>query len=157
VAPTIAFPTSEDGMMRLNSSAFDDQGPIPVVYTCDGEDISPPLSIDGLPVDTGSLLLTVIDPDAPAGDWVHWVVFDVVPTSQIAAGVSGLGTPGVNSWGRNGYGGPCPPSGSHRYVFRVLALDSMLGLPAGSALQGVLDAASDHVLEQATLTGTYSS
>jgi hypothetical protein len=156
-APTIAFPTSEGGAMRLNSSAFDDQGPIPVMYTCDGDDISPPLSIDALPADTGSLLLAVVDPDAPNGDWVHWVAFDVPPASDIAAGTSDLGTPGVNSWGRTGYRGPCPPSGTHRYVFRVLALDSMLGLPAGSALQDVLDAAVDHVLDQAVLTGDYSS
>jgi Raf kinase inhibitor-like YbhB/YbcL family protein len=153
---TVTYPTSEDGVMRLSSPAFGDQRAVPVVYTCDGDDTSPPLEIEGIPEGTESLVLTVVDPDAPSGTWVHWVAFDITPTSDIPAGVSELGTAGSNSWGRSTYGGPCPPSGTHRYVHSLYALDTRIGLPEGAGIQEVLDAAAGHVLDQATLVGTYS-
>lgn len=96
------------------------------------------------------------DPDAPAGVWDHWIVYDIPPGTPIPEAVESLGTPGRNSWGRTDYGGPCPPSGTHRYFFSVFALETSLGLAAGADKSEVLDAISGHVLAKATLMGHYS-
>jgi len=147
--------------MDLTSDAFEHEGAIPARYTCDGEDLSPPLSITGIPDGTASLALVVDDPDAPRGVWDHWVVSDIPtpggpsPTLIIPAGQAPPGTPGANSWGRTGYGGPCPPSGTHRYFFVVYALDIRPGLPPGASKADLLDAAEGHVLAEATLMGRY--
>ncbi len=148
--------------MELMSSAFDADGPIPVKYSCDGEDKSPPLSWAGVPEGTVSLTLIVDDPDAPVGTWVHWVLYD------IPGDVDGLpeGLPdedeltdgsrhGKNSWGRRDYGGPCPPGGTHRYFFKLYALDTKLGLRPGAGVKQVTDAMEGHVLAEARLMGTY--
>ncbi len=142
--------------MRLSSPAFSHHAWIPTRYTCDGENVSPPLRIEELPPGTASLVLVVEDPDAPGGTWDHWTVYDITPTSALPEGAEPDGTPGTNSWGRTGYGGPCPPHGTHRYVFRLLALDTRLGLAPGATKAAVLDAAAGHVLAEATLVGHYS-
>ena len=142
--------------MELTSSAFDHEGSIPVTYTCDGADISPPLSIGGLPASAVTLALVMDDPDAPAGTWDHWVAFDVPVQDEIAEDVGVLGTAGSNSWGRTGYGGPCPPSGTHRYFFTVYALDAELGLASGAPKSEVLAAIEGHELGRAVLMGTYA-
>ena len=141
--------------MRLTTTAFEHDGDIPSRHTCDGPDTSPALLIDDLPPDAVSLALVLDDPDAPAGTWVHWLAYDIEPVLAIPEGVARLGTPGTNSWGRTGYGGPCPPSGRHRYVFTLYALDAKLRLAAG-ADKATLSAALDgHVLAASVLMGHY--
>ena len=141
--------------MHLSSPVFVNGGTIPVRYTCDGDDVSPPLDIDDVPEGTRSLVLVMEDPDAPHGTWDHWVAYDIEPLTHVSEGTPSLGTPGRNSWGRQGYGGPCPPSGTHRYVFRILALDRVLGLPPDLGKEQVLKAAEGHILEEAVLVGLY--
>lgn len=161
--PTSAMPTSNrptlkpipERTMRLTSPAFVNGSTIPPRYTCDGDDVSPALDIEDIPPGTESLMLIVEDPDAPRGTWDHWVAYDIAPISHIPEANPDVGTPGRNSWGRLGYGGPCPPSGTHRYVFRVLALDRTLGLPSGATKAEVLEAAHGHVLAEAVLVGLY--
>lgn len=157
---------SEEGVtmaIEFSSSAFEDGAPIPRKYSCDGEDISPALSWDNLPAGTQSLALIMDDPDAPRGTWVHWVVYDIPPESAgFAENVSatgdgpGGGKQGNNSWKRIGYGGPCPPGGTHRYYFKLYALDTVLGLEAGATKGRLLKAMEGHVLDQGQLMGTFS-
>jgi Raf kinase inhibitor-like YbhB/YbcL family protein len=151
--------------MTLTSSAFADGEPIPEIHSCDGADISPPLSWSGAPAGTRSFALLCDDPDAPGGTWTHWAACD------IAANVSGLPEDhpkdarvgdvrqAVTDFGRPGYGGPCPPPGHgvHHYNFRLLALDvARLDLPADATFADVAEAAEAHVLDSAELVGTYS-
>ncbi len=147
--------TAESGM-RLTST-FEHNGAIPVRYTCDGANVSPPLTISDPPAGTVSLALVMDDPDAPAGVWDHWIVYDIPGDLTVIPEDAGpLGTPGANTFGRTGYGGPCPPGGTtHRYFFTVYALDTTLGLEPGSDKAKLLDASSGHVLAEATLMGTY--
>jgi Raf kinase inhibitor-like YbhB/YbcL family protein len=145
----------EEDTMEL-TSVFEDQEPIPTRYSCDGEGISPPVQIAGIPEGTVTLALIMDDPDAPAGTFDHWVAFDIPPTGEIPEDVGDLGTAGRNSGRRLGYTPPCPPSGTHRYVFRVYALDTELGRPEGATKGEVLAAAEGHVVGQGTLIGTYS-
>jgi len=147
--------TTKGGVMELTSPDFQSEGPIPARYACDGADESPELRIEGIPQNTVSLVLIMDDPDASVGTFDHWVAFDIQPTEVISANVGVLGTGGLNSWKRLGYGGPCPPSGTHRYFFRILALDTELGLEEGATKEDVLAASSEHVLGEATLMGTY--
>lgn len=142
--------------MRLASAAFDHDGLIPPLYTCDGSDVSPPLSLSDVPAGAASLTLVMDDPDAPVGTWDHWVAFDIPVVTEFAENVGPLGTGGLNSWGEVGYGGPCPPGGTHRYFFTVYALDAELGIPRGSTKTQVLEAMDGHVLADATLMGRYS-
>jgi Raf kinase inhibitor-like YbhB/YbcL family protein len=153
--PPAATP-SEETSMRLMSTAFEHEGDIPTRFTCDGDDLSPALTILDIPPDAVSLALVMDDPDAPRGTWDHWVAYDIAPLEQVPENVASLGTPGTNSWGRTGYGGPCPPSGTHRYIFTVYALDARLGLEPGADKAAVLDALADHVLAEAILMGRYS-
>ena len=141
--------------MRITTTAFEHEGDIPSRHTCDGADISPALAIDDLPPGTVSLALVMDDPDAPRGTWVHWVAYDIEPVSAIAEGVAALGTPGTNSWGRTGYGGPCPPSGRHRYIFTLYALDARLGLAPGADKEALSVALDGHVLARSVLRGHY--
>lgn len=143
--------------MEVTSPAFEADGPIPERFTCDGADESPELSITGLPEGTGSMVLIMEDPDAPVGTWDHWVAYDIEPVGTIPENVGSLGTDGLNSWKRFGYGGPCPPGGTHRYFFRVLALDGELGLAEGATKDEVLNAVEGRVLAEATLMGTFSA
>ncbi|RIH89443.1 YbhB/YbcL family Raf kinase inhibitor-like protein [Calidithermus roseus] len=137
----------------LSSSAFAQGKPIPAKYTCDGLDISPPLAWSDAPRGTQSFALIMDDPDAPAGTWVHWVLFNLPAQTHQLAEKAVQGVQGRNSWGRLGYGGPCPPSGTHRYFFRLYALDTLLQLPAGATKEQVLRAMQGHVLAQAELMG----
>lgn len=142
---------------KITSPAFAQKGAIPERYTCDGQDISPPLQIGNVPEKAKSLALIVDDPDAPAGTWVHWVVWNVPPqTREIREnGLPAEAAQGLNDWNRNRYGGPCPPSGIHRYYFRLYALDTTLNLAATTGKGALLRAMQGHVIAQAELMGTY--
>ena len=142
--------------MKLTSPAFANNGAIPSEYTCDGNDLSPELSISDVPSNSKSLVLISDDPDAPVGTWDHWVVFNMNPsTKEIPKGTEPKGAAGKNSWGRTGYGGPCPPSGTHRYFFKLYALDTMLHLPQGATKKDIEKAMHGHIITQAELMGTY--
>lgn len=142
--------------LTITSSAFDKGGLIPQVFTCDGDDVSPPLQIEGVPSDAESLVLIMDDPDAPVGTWDHWIVFNMPPgTREVPEGAQPEGVGGKNSWGRVDYGGPCPPDKEHRYVFKVFALDLLLELGQGVSKQDVLDAMKGHVLGYGELVGRY--
>jgi Raf kinase inhibitor-like YbhB/YbcL family protein len=151
--------------LTLTSSAFADNGPIPARYTCEGDDVSPPLAWTGAPPGTRSLVLIVDDPDAPDPaaprmTWVHWVVYDLPATAsgleEGADRLPGKARHGLNDWKRAGYGGPCPPVGRHRYVHKLYALDTELGVLASPTKPHVLDAMQGHVLAEAFLIGTYA-
>jgi Raf kinase inhibitor-like YbhB/YbcL family protein len=146
----------------LSSTVFGHMESIPSKYTCDGANISPPLHWTDVPVGTISVVLICDDPDAPVGTWVHWVCYDIpfekggllegVPkTDVIPAG----GKQGINDFRKVGYGGPCPPSGTHRYFFKLYALDCMLQLHAGKSKEEVEIAMEGHVLGQTELVGVY--
>jgi Raf kinase inhibitor-like YbhB/YbcL family protein len=142
----------------LTSSGFSDGATIPRRYSCDGDDVSPPLAWSGVPAGTKALLLTVTDPDARG--FVHWVAWDLAPDlGGLAEGASGAlpdGAPeGRNDFGRTGWGGPCPPSGTHRYVFTLTALAAPLGLPRGTALAAVRQQAAGTTVGETKLEGTY--
>jgi Raf kinase inhibitor-like YbhB/YbcL family protein len=144
-------------IMALTSPAFNAGEPIPTKFSCDGEDISPELDWFGIPEGTVSLALIMDDPDAPVGTWVHWVLYNLpMDLSGLREGMTGVGLDGTNSWNQAGYGGPCPPSGTHRYFFKLYALDIYLDLDPG-ADKGALEAAMEgHILGQAELMGTYN-
>ena len=144
--------------MFILSPAFLNGNQIPDKYGCHGQDINPPLEFSGVLQETKSLVLIVDDPDAPSGDWVHWLVFNINP--QIA-GISENAIPagatvGLNSFGNEIYEGPCPSSGTHRYHFKLYALDTFLNLSASAEKSDVLLAMDKHILTQADLMGTYS-
>ncbi|MBN2050913.1 MAG: YbhB/YbcL family Raf kinase inhibitor-like protein [Spirochaetales bacterium] len=148
--------------MTITSTAFEDGGPIPAVYSCKGDDSSPPLTWSGAPEDTRTFVLICDDPDAPIGTWVHWVYFDIpAETTGLKEGVpSGAdpstgGVQGKNSWKRNDYGGPCPPFGTHRYFFKLYALDAVLVLGSDATKAKVEKAMEGHILAQAQLMGTF--
>ncbi len=144
-------------VMVLSSSAFENNGTIPSEYTCDGSNISPPLTIINVPTNAQSLALVVEDPDAPRGTVTHWIVWNIPPQkSQFAKGEKFDLPQGITVFGTTGYGGPCPPSGTHRYFFKLYALDSMIELGEGSTKENLVQAMSGHVLEQASLIGKYS-
>lgn len=149
--------------IQVTSSAFTEGGSIPSKYTCDGANVSPPLKWTSIPDATKSIALISDDPDAPRGTWVHWVVYDlpaslrelpeaVPPDKTLANG----GKQGTNDFGKIGYGGPCPPSGTHRYFFKVYALDKALGLAPGATKAQLLKAMEGHVLAEGQLMGKYA-
>ena len=150
--------------IEITSSAFTEGARIPTKYTCDGEDASPPLNWTGVPQGAKSIALITDDPDAPGGTWVHWVLYGLPPdTTELPEGLpktdelrSGA-RHGVTDFGRNEYGGPCPPPGrgAHRYYFKVYALDAEIGLGAGSTKQDVLEAMKGKILAEGQLMGTY--
>lgn len=142
--------------MRLSSSAFQNMQTMPAQFTCAGENISPPLSVDGAPAEAKSLALIMHDPDATGGeDFKHWVVWAIDPaTKEILEGGAPSGSSeGLNDFGRVGYGGPCPHQGRHRYVFELFALDTALELPSTTSAQKLAVEMDGHVLAHATLTG----
>ncbi len=141
--------------IELKSSAFSATGEIPERYTCDGEDVNPPLEMGELPENTKSLVLIVEDPDAPNGVWGHWIVWNIAPVKHIAED-SVPGTEGKNSFGKHHYGGPCPPSGSHRYFFKLYALKERLELDMNADKEDVEAAMADKILGRGELMGTYS-
>jgi Raf kinase inhibitor-like YbhB/YbcL family protein len=149
--------TTSSTTLKLSSTAFAPGGAIPALYTCDGKDVNPPLAISGVPKGTESLILTVEDPDAPSGTWNHWVVFDIDPSvTLIGEDTQPAGVAGKGSADNLSYQGPCPPSGSHRYIFTLYALNRKLSLPEGASKDQVLNAINGYVLGRAELVGTYA-
>jgi Raf kinase inhibitor-like YbhB/YbcL family protein len=157
IALAIVSFASGEAKMKIISSAFQEGGNIPSKFTCDGGDTSPPLQIAEVPSGAKSLALVVDDPDAPSGLFTHWMVWNISPQNNtIAEGSTPKGVHGRNDFGKSGYGGPCPPSGTHRYYFKIFALDRELELPAG-AKRSQLDAAmKGHVIGQGELMARYS-
>lgn len=153
--PTPDSPSS----MTIRSPAFTQNEAIPAEYSCDGRNVSPPLQITDIPVRSKSLALIVEDPDAPGGNFIHWIVWNIPPVSTVwaAGGVPAVAVQGINDFGTMQYGGPCPPLGEeHQYVFRLFALSRMLNLD-NTANDTALHKAMDGViLEESTLTGRYS-
>ena len=141
--------------LKILSPAFTDHGPMPVKYSCKGENINPPLHVRDLPPDTVSLAIIVEDPDAPSGVFDHWVVWNIPPMAEIPEKLD-LGVSGNNSKGKPGYTGPCPPSGTHRYAFKVYALDSLLDLPPGTGKKNLLNTMKDHILAGGEVVGIFS-
>ena len=148
---------------ELTSIAFAAQASVPRDYTCDGNDTSPPLSWTNPPQGTQTFALICDDPDAPGATWVHWVLFNIPgATRSIPANIPAQdrlpdgSLHGRNSWGRLEYGGPCPPSGTHRYFFKLYALDTKLPLGAGAPKDDVVSTMQRHVLAQVELVGTYA-
>lgn len=141
--------------MKLTSPAFRNNAYIPAKYTCDADDINPPLNIEDMPEGTKSLALIVDDPDAPAKIWAHWVVYDI-PAAVSTIGENTVpGTQGVNDSNPRNYGGPCPPSGTHRYYFKIYALDKVLGLKEGTDKKALEKAMEGHIIARAELMGLY--
>src|SRR5712692_1015859 len=161
-APPANTPKQDKAEIKLTSVAFKDGGPIPRAYTCDGVNISPPLEWSGAPKTAKTIAIVCDDPDAPAGTWVHWVLYNLpadrlgmvenVPTTD---NVPGGGLQGTNDFQKIGYGGPCPPSGTHRYFFKLYALDSELPLKPGATKADLEKAMEGHVVTQGQLMGTY--
>jgi Raf kinase inhibitor-like YbhB/YbcL family protein len=148
--------------MRLSSDAFEHGQEIPKKFSCDGEDVSPPLAWEDPPEGTRAFALICDDPDAPIKTFTHWLVYDLpadrraLPQSLTKSEtVLGGGTQGKNSFGRLGYGGPCPPTGVHRYFFKLYALSAPLGLPPGAGKDELLAAMKGRVLAETELMGTY--
>ncbi|MGM0576699.1 MAG: YbhB/YbcL family Raf kinase inhibitor-like protein [Myxococcota bacterium] len=150
--------------LTLISPAFEPEGEIPQKYTCEGEDVSPPLEIAGVPAEARSLALVMDDPDVPDPDdpqrtWVHWVLYDLPPdTTSLPEGLDELpegAMEGLNDWKRTGYGGPCPPIGRHRYFHKLYALDTELGDLGKPTKAELLEAMEGHVLARTELVGTY--
>ena len=143
--------------LTVTSAVFAEGAAIASKYTCDGGDVSPPLAIGAMPADTRSLALIMDDPDAPGGIWVHWVIWNIpaqtreIPENGLPAGASQR----RNDWKRNGYGGPCPPSGTHRYFFKLYALDTTLTLAPSATKADLEHAMKGHVLAAGQLMGTY--
>jgi Raf kinase inhibitor-like YbhB/YbcL family protein len=143
--------------MKITSSAFQQGGNIPSKFSCDGPNTNPPVQISDVPPEAKTLVLIVDDPDAPSGLFTHWAVWNIPPqTNTIAEGSAPKGAQGTNDFGRSGYGGPCPPSGTHRYYFKIFALDRELDLPFGAKRSQLDGAMKDHVIAQGELMGRYS-
>ena len=144
----------EGANMKIFSQSFPNDKFIPQKYTCEGDDVNPPLTIEGIPEKTKSLALIVDDPDAPGGTWVHWVVFNIKVKDTIDED-SVPGMQGINDFKEKDYGGPCPPSGIHHYYFKIYALDTKLDLKEGIKKQDLEKAMEGHVLDQTELVGLY--
>jgi len=148
--------------LKLTSSAFKEGEAIPRGYTCDGANVSPPLEWTGVPTTAKTLAIIADDPDAPAGTWVHWVVYNLpaeglglIENTPQTETLNGGGLQGKNDFGKIGYGGPCPPSGTHRYFFKIYVLDGELALKSGATKAEVEKAMEGHIIGQAQLMGTF--
>ncbi|MEE8509586.1 MAG: YbhB/YbcL family Raf kinase inhibitor-like protein [candidate division NC10 bacterium] len=148
--------------MQITSQAFEAGGMIPAKYTCDGPDLSPPLRWADPPAGTQSYALIADDPDAPVGMWVHWVLWNIPADASgleenlsKSASLPNGAKQGTTDFRRIGYGGPCPPSGTHRYFFKLYALDTMLELPSSTTKRDLEGAMQGHILGQAELVGKY--
>jgi Raf kinase inhibitor-like YbhB/YbcL family protein len=148
--------------LKLESTEFKEGEMIPARFTCDGENVSPRLRWSNVPAGTKSLALVAEDPDASSGSWVHWVMFNIpAEVTELAEKIPSVKTlpngsvSGANDFRKFGYGGPCPPSGTHRYFFRIYALDTTLSLEPGASKKQVLDAIRGHILSQGELMGKY--
>jgi Raf kinase inhibitor-like YbhB/YbcL family protein len=152
-----------ENLVVIESASFTQNQSIPSKYTCDGPDVSPPLEWKNIPEKAKSIVLICDDPDAPAGVWVHWVCYDIPPVKKsLSEGIPKSdslpigGKQGITDFGSIGYGGPCPPSGTHRYFFKIYALDRMLGWPAGKTKKDIEHAIKGHILAQGQFIGVYS-
>lgn len=143
--------------MKITSPAFEHNQEVPSKYTCDGENVNPPLQFSDVPSEAKSLVLIVDDPDAPSRVWVHWIVFNIDPkTLEIRENSIPQGAvSGVTDFGKPGWGGPCPPNGTHRYFFKLYALDTQLSLDATADKKSVEHAMENHIITQAELIGLY--
>jgi Raf kinase inhibitor-like YbhB/YbcL family protein len=154
---------SEEAEMRIMTPAFKEGEVIPKIFTCDGEDVSPPLSWESAPEGTRSFVLISDDPDAPMGTWVHWVLYNIPPDTTALpqgmpkdAALKDGSRQGVTDFGRPGYGGPCPPKGKpHRYYFKLYALDAVLELEGKPGKKDVEKAMKGHIIAEAQIMGTY--
>lgn len=149
--------------IKVTSPAFKEGQPIPGAYTCDGANVSPPLEWSGVPKNAKTLAIICYDPDAPAGTWVHWVLFNLpadktglVENTQATETLSGGGMQGTNDFKKIGYGGPCPPSGTHHYFFKLYVLDAELSLKPGATKAELEKATAGHIVTVGQLMGTYS-
>jgi len=140
--------------LRITSPVFQNREIIPAKYTCDGVNVNPPLSIEGIPEGTRSLVLIVDDPDAPMETWDHWIVWNIPPVEKIEEN-SVPGIEGLNDFNKHSYGGPSPPSGTHRYFFKVYALDTKLDLNRNSRKEDVERAIEGHILAKGEIVGLY--
>jgi Raf kinase inhibitor-like YbhB/YbcL family protein len=151
------MPASTTNIIKITSPAFTNNQPIPAKFSCDGEGINPPLDINDIPAKAKSLALIVDDPDAPAGLWTHWLVWNINP--QVTAikenSVPSGSLVGKNTSGNSNYDGPCPPSGQHRYFFKFYALDTVLNLASGSERPALENAMKGHIIDNGELMGTY--
>ena len=143
--------------MKIECPEFQNETAMPSKFTCDGEDVAPPIKITGVPKDAKTLALIVDDPDAVSGTWVHWTVWNIPAEASVMleGGLPGSIAQGVTSSGNIGYAGPCPPSGTHRYFFRAYALDSELDLSPETMADALMQAMEGHVLDKAQLIGLY--
>jgi Raf kinase inhibitor-like YbhB/YbcL family protein len=155
VNPVPSLQNNSD-LMKISSPAFGHNEPLPAKYTCDGKGVTPPLTIAGVPKDAKSLVLIFYDPDAPSGNFVHWTVWNINPGLTEIAENSKPGVEGITSYGKPGYGLPCPPSGTHRYTFKLQALDTLLNLSPRVDAKQLEKAMEGHILGQAELIGLYS-
>jgi Raf kinase inhibitor-like YbhB/YbcL family protein len=163
-APPPATPATQQqkSELKLTSTAFKEGEAIPRGYTCDGANVSPPLEWTGVPKSAKTIAIIADDPDAPTGTWVHWVLYNLpaaglgmIENTPLTETLNGGGAQGKNDFGKIGYGGPCPPSGTHRYFFKFYALDSELPLKPGATKNDVEKAMEGHTVGQAQLIGTY--
>src|SRR5712664_425158 len=161
--PATNSPQDKKMSIQVTSVAFKEGQPIPRQYTCDGVNVSPPLEWAGAPKTAKTIAIIADDPDAPSGTWVHWVLYNVpaenigmVENLPATESLKAGGFQGKNDFGNIGYGGPCPPSGTHRYFFKIYALDSELPLKAGATKADLEKAMEGHIVAQGQLMGTYS-
>lgn len=144
---------------KLQSPAFNDGNSIPSKYTCDADNISPPLMWQNEPENTKSFVLIVDDPDAPAGNWDHWIIFNIpITIHELSENLHSLpdgAQYGKNSWGKTSYGGPCPPDGEHRYFFKLYALDTNLNISSNATKSQIISAMDGHIIADAKLMGKY--
>lgn len=148
--------------IKITSSAFSEGGMIPAKYTCDGEDISPPLKWEAVPEGTVSIALICDDPDAPMGTWVHWILYNLPPdTKQLSEKfpddetLPNQARQGITDFGKTGYGGPCPPGGTHRYYFKIYALDTKIDIVKIADKASVVQSMQGHIIGEGTLMGRY--
>jgi len=148
---------ANENKLSLTSPDFSNGGFIPSEYTCDGKNINPQLLIKNVPKGTKSLVLIIEDPDAPSGVWIHWLLWNIKPTVKIIKhGEAPSGAvSGINDFGNHGYGGPCPPWGTHRYLFKLFALDTILNIKTDAKKQDIENAMKSHIISHAELIGLY--
>lgn len=158
VIPAFFMAGGAETTLTISSSEFAAGGDIPVQFSCKGDNMNPPLEIHGVPPAAKSLVLILDDPDAPGGLFTHWIVWNIEPsTAGIAQkSVPAGGVEGTNDFGKKGYGGPCPPSGTHRYIFHLFALDQKLDLHAGAKRAAVDKAIGGHIVARGELSGRFS-
>ena len=149
--------TLKKDALTLSSPAFEHNGTIPAKYTCDGVNVNPPVLIEHVPAGTKSLALIVDDPDAPAGTWVHWILWNMDPAmKEVKEGSVPRGAQqGLNDFRQHEYSGPCPPSGTHRYFFRLYALDTTLTVPSNATKADLEKSMRGHIIGQAHIIGLY--